>query len=266
MNPSTLIGMVGSVALLGIALFFTSDRPGIFLDPPAIAIVLGGTLAATFLSYPISELRRVFALVGRAMREHKVDTRHDIEELVGLSRLWIQGDLQAVEKALSCVTNPFLRTGVQMVLDRTPEEEIIDLMQWRIAHLRQREAAEAQLFRVMAAYAPAFGMIGTLLGLINLMGLVGGGDIGTMSAQLGIAFVATFYGVLLAHLVFKPIAVKLERRTEQRLVLMNMILEGISMMCVGRSPALMRETLKAFVAQYDDEIYDGKGTARPQAR
>jgi chemotaxis protein MotA len=101
----------------------------------------------------------------------------------------------------------------------------------------QREAAEAQLFRVMASYAPAFGMLGTLLGLMNLMDLLGDGDMGPSSArQLAIALITTFYGVLLANLLFKPIAVKLERRTEQRLVLMNMVLEGISMMCAGRSP------------------------------
>ena len=95
---------------------------------------------------------------------------------------------------------------------------------------------------------------------------VGDGDMGAIGSQLAIALVTTFYGVLLANLVFKPIAVKLERRTEQRLILMNMVLEGISMMCVGRSPALMRETLKAFVAQFDDEIYDGKGVPQPARR
>ena len=258
MNPSTLIGMVASVALMAVILLFGSDKPGNFLDLPSVAIVLGGTLAATFLSYPLREVLRVVKLVSHVLREDKLDSRHDIEELVGLSKLWVQGDLQAVEKALAYVTNPFLRTGVQLVIDRTPEEEIIDLLQWRIAHLRQRESAEAQLFRVMASYAPAFGMLGTLLGLINLMDLVGSGNMAAIGSQLAIALITTFYGVLLANLIFKPIAVKLERRTEQRLVLMNMILEGISMMCVGRSPSLMRETLKAFVAQYDDEINDAR--------
>ena len=122
----------------------------------------------------------------------------------------------------------------------------------------------------MASYAPAFGMLGTLLGLINLMDLVGAGDMKAIGAQLAVALVTTFYGVLLANLIFKPIAVKLERRTEQRLVLMNMVLEGISLMCAGRSPALMRETLKAFVAQYDDEIFgrapDTKKGCRPWPR
>jgi chemotaxis protein MotA len=260
-NPSTLIGMVASVLLMAVILMFASDDPLRFVDGPSLAIVLGGTLAATFLSYPLKEVLRVFHLVGQVLRQDRLDTRRHIEELVALSRLWMQGDLQAVERALGQVQNPFLRTGVQLVIDRTPEDEIVDLLQWRIAHLRSREAAEAQIFRLMASYAPAFGMLGTLLGLINLMDLVGAGDMKAIGQQLAIALVTTFYGVLLANLVFKPIAVKLERRTEQRLVLMNMVLEGISLMCAGRSPALMRETLKAFVAQYDDEIFDGAATA-----
>lgn len=257
MNPSTLIGMVASVLLMAVIVLFAADNPWVFLDGPSIAIVLGGTLAATFLSYPLREVLRVFHLVGHVMREERLDTRQDIEELVAISKLWIQGDPVAVEKALKQVNSPFLRTGVQLIIDRAPEDEIIDLLQWRIANLRSREMAEAQLFRVMASYAPAFGMVGTLLGLVNLMDVVGAGNLGAIGSQLAVALITTFYGVLLANLLFKPIAVKLERRTEQRLVLMNMVLEGISMMCAGRSPSMMRETLKAFVAQYDDEIFDG---------
>ena len=127
----------------------------------------------------------------------------------------------------------------------------------RVVVFAKGEMAEAAIFRTMASYAPAFGMVGTLLGLINLMDLVGAGDLGAIGRQLAVALMTTFYGVLLANLVFKPIALKLERRTEERLVLMNMVLEGISMMCAGRSPSMMRETLKAFVAQFDDEMFDG---------
>ena len=118
----------------------------------------------------------------------------------------------------------------------------------------------------MASYAPAFGMLGTLLGLINLMDLVGAGDMKAIGSQLAIALITTFYGVLAANLIFKPIAVKLERRTEERLIVMNMVLEGISLMCAGRSPSLMRETLRAFVARHENEIYDGNGrTAKGRA-
>lgn len=272
MNPSTLIGMVASVVLLAVVLFFSADNPLLFIDLPSLAIVLGGTLAATFLSYPLTEVLRVFGLIRTVMRNERMYTQKDLDELVQVSKLWIQDDPRAVERALQKVTNPFLRTGVQLVIDRTPEEDILDLLQWRISRLRAKEAAEAELFRVMASFAPAFGMIGTLVGLVNLMDILGQGDMRVIGGHLAVALMTTFYGILLANLVFKPVAVKLERRTEQRVALMNMILQGISMMCAKRSPSLMRETLKSFVAQYDDEIFDagngngGAGGAAAAAR
>lgn len=262
MNPSTLIGMVASFFLLAIVLFFAADDPRLYVDWPSLGIVLGGTLAATFLSYPLKEVFRVFGLIATVMRNERMYTQNDINELVLISRLWINGDLHAVERALENVTNPFLRTGVQLVIDQTKEEDILDLMQWRISRLRAREAAEAQLFRVMASFAPAFGMIGTLVGLINLMSLLGGGDLRAVGQQLAVALMTTFYGILLANLVFKPVAVKLERRTEARVVLMNMVLQGISMMCERRSPALMRETLNSFVEHHQNEIFDGRAPGK----
>lgn len=256
MNPSTLIGMVAGLSVLASVLFWSAEDPWLFLNPAGLAIVLGGTLAATFISYPLGEVLRVFRLFGTVLRNEKLYTQHDIDELVRISRLWIRGDLPAVEKELSRVDNPFLRAGVQMVVDMTPEEDILDFMQWRIARLKAREHAEAQLFRVMAGFAPAFGMIGTLVGLINLMFVLGEGDITVIGQQMAIALMTTFYGILLANLLFKPVAVKLERRTEQRVILMNMVMQGIAMMCKKRSPSLMRETLKSFVQSFDDEIRD----------
>ena len=257
MNPSTLIGMVASTLMLAVVLFFAANNPALYIDLPSIAIVVGGTMAATFLSYPLKEVLRVWGLLGTVIRNERLYTQKDIDELVQVSKLWAQDDPRAVERYLTKVTNPFLRSGVQLVIDRTPEEDILDLLQWRISRLKAQEAAEAQLFRVMASYSPAFGMIGTLVGLVNIMDILAQGDMGVIGPQLAIALMTTFYGVLLSNLVFKPVAVKLERRTEQRVVLMNMVLQGISMMCAKRSPALMRETLKSFVAHYEDETFDG---------
>ena len=202
-------------------------------------------------------------LVGQVMRQERLDTRGDIEELVAISRLWIQGDLAAVERALLKVNNPFLRTGVQLVIDRTPENEIIDLLQWRIAHMRSREMAEAQIFRTMASYAPAFGMLGTLIALINMMAVLGDGSMTTIGQHLAVGLMTTFYGILLANLICKPIALKLERRTARRVESMNMVLQGISMMCEKRGPAVVRETLNSFVLHVEDEIYDGGVAAAP---
>ncbi len=257
MNPSTLIGMLSGILLLATVLIFSTEDPSLFLNLPGLGIVLFGTLAATFISYPLREVVRIFSLLATVMRNERLYAKHDIEELIKLYRIWMSGDLKAVENALEQVANPFLKTGVQLVVDMTPEEDVMDLLQWRIARLRAREHAEAQLFRIMAGYAPAFGMVGTLVGLVNLMFLLGDGDITSIGQQMAIALITTFYGVLLANLIFKPVAVKLERRTEDRVVLMNTIMQGISMMNRKCSPALMREMLKSFMAHYQDEINDG---------
>src|SRR5690606_24635244 len=212
--------------------------------------------AATFIAYPLREVVRVFGLIRAIVRNERLYIDKDLEDLVEISRIWMQGDVRAVEQALERVSNPFLRNGVQLVIDNVPEQDILDLLQWRIARMKAREHAEAQLFRVMAGFAPAFGMLGTLVGLVNLLFLLGDGDMTAIGRQMALARMTTFYGVLLANLVFKPVAVKLERRTERRLVLLNTILQGISMMSQKRSPSLMRETLNAFVMEVQDEIID----------
>src|SRR5690606_6695694 len=238
MNPSTLIGLGAGLAVLASVLFWSAKDPWLFVNLPGLAIVAGGTLAATFISYPLSEVLRVFRLFGTVMRNEKLYTQHDIDELVRISRLWMRGELQSVEKELNRVDNPFLKAGVQMVVDMTPEEDILDFMQWRIARLKAREHAEAQLFRVMAGFAPAFGMIGTLVGLINMLTVLGDGNIQVIGQQMAIALMTTFYGILIANLVCKPIAVKLERRTAQRVLAMHTIMHGIAMMAERRSPAV----------------------------
>jgi len=263
MNPSTLIGIVVAVATLATALAFSATDLALYINLPGLVVVLGGTCAALFISYPLREVVRVFALVRTVFRSEQLDSRRDIDELVAMAQLWMNDDVHKVEQALHKVSNPFLRTGVQLVIDHTPEDQIIELLQWRIARLRAREHAEAQMFRIMAGFAPAFGMLGTLVGLINLMTVLGNGDMVVIGQQLAVALMTTFYGILLANLVCKPIAVKLERRTEQRLMLMNMVLQGISMMCARRGPAVVRETLNSFMMHFEDEVYDGGPAAKP---
>lgn len=254
MNTSTLIGMLASIALLATVLLFSAQSPDSFINLPGLAIVVTGTLAATFISYPMTEVLHVVRLVGIVFRRENTYTRDDIQELVALSRLWFQGKAREVEKALEGTRNPFLRTGVELVIANTKEEEILDLLRWRIARLRAREHAEAQIFRTMAIYAPAFGMIGTLVGLVNMLEVLDTSDMSIIGPSMGVALLSTLYGILLANVLFKPIAVKLERRTEQRLIAMNMVLEGVSLISRRRLPSFIEATLNSFMTHYEDEI------------
>ncbi len=255
MNSSTALGILTGVLLITLSVYLSAEEPGVFLNFPGLLIVVGGTIAATSISYPMQELRKVFRsfrLIWQH-REHPVD--EEIEEIVRVSILLGRGKLVEIENDLYKIYNPFLRTGIQLVIDRTPPEDIEAMLKWRIFKLKRKELAEAQVFRSMATYAPAFGMAGTLLGLVNMLYAMGGADFEIIGRNLGIALTTTLYGIVLANLLLRPAAIKLERRTEQRIMLMYMVLEGISMLGQHRNPSFIRETLKSFVAQYEDEIH-----------
>ncbi|WP_018880617.1 MULTISPECIES: motility protein A [unclassified Thioalkalivibrio] len=254
MNLSTLLGILGSLLVFGSVIAFSSQDLDAFLNLPGLGIVVGGTIAATLMSYPFHEVMRVFRAGANAVREERYDASQDLEEIVQVSRYWFSQNLQRIQDRLDQIRNPFLRTGIQLVIDDTPMDDVSDLLNWRMARLRAREQADAQMFRTMATYAPAFGMLGTLIGLINLLLTTESDDFTVIAVNLGIALITTFYGILLANLVFRPIAIKLERRTEERVVLMTMVLEGIMLMRKGRSPGYIRETLRSFMENHSDEI------------
>lgn len=229
MNLSTLLGIACGALVLSLSFWLTVDTAAIFINLPGLLLVLGGTLAATLISYPLGEVLRIFRVIITVFRTEQRYGREDIEEIVRVARLWFRGELRPVENELERIHSPFLRTGVQLILDGTPLDDILDLMRWRLARLKARERNEAQLFRTMAMFAPAFGMTGTLLGLVNMLSDMGTASFERIGANMAVALVTTFYGVLLANLVFKPIAIKLERRTDRRVAIMTMVMEGVTL-------------------------------------
>lgn len=168
--------------------------------------------------------------------------------------LLYQNKVLQVEDVIANLGNPFLRTGLQLVVDGVPVEDILNLLQWRITRLKAREHAEAQVYRVMGGYTPAFGMVGTLLGLVNMLYDMGADSFGSIGVNMAVALITTFYGIVLSNLIFKPIAVKLERRTEQRVALLSMVMEGVVLISENRTPSFIRETLLSFIAQDKDEV------------
>lgn len=256
MNPSTLIGMLGGLALIGTTLALSTENLATFLNLPGFLLVFGGTIAATFISYPMHEVLRVFRVFGIVLRNERLYAKKDVDELVDVAKLHFRGEINQADARITAIKNPFLRTGMQMVIDGASTDDTLTLLQWRIARMRARERAEAQVFRTMAMFAPAFGMLGTLIGLINMLHVMDAGGFEEIGKNMALALVTTLYGLLLANLFFKPVALKLERRTEQRVMVMNMMVEGIMMMKEQRSPAFIREILASFLAQNEDELRD----------
>ncbi|MFN4312068.1 MAG: motility protein A [Ferrovibrio sp.] len=251
---STIIGLVITAALVGFILFGSKSSASAYWDPGSLAIVLGGTVAAAFLSFRSAQL----ASIGRSLlaifrEEPPLGREVDILEQVALALQRHQ--LPQAEKIANSLNNPFLRLGLQLVIDRVSIEDVHHLLSWRIQKMVERETAEAKLFRTMAEFAPAFGMLGTLVGLVAMLGELGGGNLNAIGEGMALALITTVYGVILANLVFRPIAIKLEQRTAQRVAKLNMLLEGVSLLALGRGPTMVREAMNSFMRDYRDEIH-----------
>jgi chemotaxis protein MotA len=193
--------MVGGVALLVISIIATAKDASIFINLPGLLIVLGGTLAATLMSFPLKEVLRVFRVFRVfiiVLRNERSYEKGDIDEIVGIAMLLYQNKVLQAEDVIANLGNPFLRTGLQLVVDGVPVEDILNLLQWRITRLKAREHAEAQVYRVMGGYAPAFGMVGTLLGLVNMLYDMGGDSFGSIGVNMAVALITTFYGIVLS--------------------------------------------------------------------
>lgn len=254
MNYSTLLGILFSLLLLAFIILYAAQDPHSFINLPGLAIVIGGTLAALFLSFPLREIKHGIKSIKLFLFYESLDPQRDADEIIAVAKMWFRRETIAIEDKIDQIHNPYLKTGFQLVIDNTPIEDILAHLKWRIARLRAKEKAEADIFRAMALYAPAFGMLGTLVGLINMLQVLELKDISQISFNMAVALITTFYGLLLANLVFNPIAIKLERRTEHRVMIMSMVMEGIALIADRRNPSFIRETLNSFIAHYDNEL------------
>lgn len=254
MNTSSVLGIILGTLLLVVAIAYNTEDPYVFWNLPGLSIVLGGTISATLFSYPIHEVIRGLKNVGVVLKTERAYTREDLREIVEISRLWFAGNIAAVEKRMPHIHNQFLQNGVQMVVDGAPIEDIRELLQWRIDKLKAKEAVESHLFRSMAMYAPAFGMLGTLFGLVSMMQGMDDEGIGNIGRNMGFALVTTLYGIVFANLMFKPVAIKLERRTERRLMQMSVLMEGVTLLVLKRSPSFIDIYMDTYIADYEDEL------------
>ncbi len=249
---STSIGLTGAIGLLTFVILH-EGRDSRFIDATGIAIVFGGTIVAAFLAFRLAEIREALIAAVDVFREdHSLD--RDLADLVAFARATSRHAIADAETRLKAMRSPFLRLGLQMCLDGSPTDDILTVMNWRVQKFVEREAVPARLYRTLAGFAPAFGLLATLTGLIGMMGKLGTADVRAVGASMAIALLATFYGLVLANLIFKPVAIKLEQRTQRRVQMLNIMLAGIVLLRVGKSPAMIQDSLDAMLREVRDEV------------
>lgn len=258
LRQSTVMGLIaGALLVLGMAVM-SPEHIGVFFNVPGLLVVVGGTFAATLVSRPLSDVHAVLRELPALLRDEQPGTDAQTKQLLRFAEWYRLGNLRAAEHELNQVAHPFLYAGLRMLADGCQPQDLSKSLQWRMSGLRAREQGEAQILRTMAVFAPAFGMLGTLFGLVHMLSGLGESGLGEIGSSMAFAMITTLYGIVAANLFFKPLAIKLERRTHQRLMQMGMLMEGLLMVYEKRHPTLIRETLEAF------ELHRGPAATAPQ--
>ncbi len=253
MNKSTIFGFLGGVALLVGMIILSPESAGVFLNIPGLIVVIGGTLAATLISRPVSEVRTLLRKIPQLFRAEESTIDSDIGQLLQFAERYRYSNPRAAERALSAISNPFLSTGLRQTVEGSSPEDLTKSLQWRIAGVRSQENAQTQILYSMAAFAPAFGMLGTLFGLVHMLSGIGESGLNEIGGTMAFAMLTTVYGIVASNLVFKPLAIKLERQTSQHLMEMTALMEGILQVNEKRHPTLIRETLESYYAHFQPQ-------------
>ena len=221
-----------------------------FVDPASIFIVIGCTFAVLVASFPPSALKAVPKHFAVMMNTKRYDPMAIIDKLVELAQIARKNGLLALEERGNQEEDPFFKQCIMLIVDNNDADQAKEIMMNDIEQSVARHEDGAGMYEKASAVAPAFGMVGTLVGLINMLKAMdvesGGGDLGPAMAT---ALITTLYGCILAHMIFGPIATQLRRRDEEETLCKLIIVEGIMSIQSGANPKFLREKLLTFMGQ-----------------
>lgn len=246
MEKTTIIGIGAGLACIIISIAMSGDVMS-FVDIPSIFIVFGGVIASTIVSYPGKSLKTLKTVYMNAFKTKKIDLNEDIEMIIRIANIARREGLLALEDAMEDVDNPFLKKGIMLIVDGADTELVKNILETEITFIQERHGQGQAIILSMASYAPAFGMIGTLIGLINMLKDLS--DVDALGPGMAVALITTFYGVVLANLVFTPIAKKLKAQSDSEALQKELYMEGLLSIQDGENPRIIKDKLTSFIAR-----------------
>ncbi|NLW07564.1 MAG: motility protein A [Clostridia bacterium] len=241
----TIVGLVAGVGIIATALFLGGSI-GYFWSLNAVLITVGGSLAAALISHNYSDLKSFLPTLKQAFVNDLIEPEELIDVFSELARKARREGLLALEDDAERFNDPFFVKGIQMMVDAMEPETIREILQTDMEYMARRHEAGRGFFQTWGNLAPSFGLMGTLIGLIQMLAQLDNPE--TLGPSMALALVTTFYGALLGYLVLMPLAGKLKLRSDQELALHQMMLEGIISIQSGVNPRILEERLRSFVA------------------
>ncbi len=253
MDLATIIGIVIGSGLI-VFTIATGQGAEMFFHIPSLLIVGGGMIASTLISFTLKEVLGVVGIIRKAFFSDPADGAAMIEQIVALSKKARKEGLLAIDKDVNEITDSFLRGGMEMVVDGTEPELIRAVMETELSYTQSRHAKGAQILNAFGTYAPAFGMIGTLMGLVQMLSKLD--DPSKIGGGMAVALITTFYGSVFANLIFLPLAGKLQANSGTETIMKEMIIEGVLAIQFGEHPNTIHRKLSNFLAPKDRKQLD----------
>jgi chemotaxis protein MotA len=244
MDIATIIGLITGVSLVLWAITSKSSL-GPFIDPGSVAIVIGGAIAAVLISFPLKNALGVMGVLKKTLFAKPQNPMDLIKDLVRFAEVARRDGILALENVAAEISDPFITGGIQMAVDGTDPELVEQMMNAELDSVAQRHADGKAVLDAIGKYAPAFGMIGTLIGLVLMLQNME--DPASIGPAMAVALLTTLYGALLANLVALPLADKLGLRSQEELAMKEIVIKGIMAIQSGDNPRIVEQKLKTFL-------------------
>lgn len=248
MEISTIIGLVLGMAAIIISIFIDGGVSALksFVSLPSIFIVLGGVIAATFVSYPMNTIKNLGQYISQTFKAKPMDLPKDVDMIIDVANVARREGILSLEESLPADADPFLKKGIMLIVDGSDPSLVRNILEAEVDYINERHSVGIGVLESMSSYSPAFGMIGTLIGLINMLGSLDDPD--ALGPGMSVALITTLYGSFLANLIFTPLAKKLKSMNDDEYLRKQLIIEGLMSIQNGENPRIIREKLNSFLS------------------
>ena len=246
MDIATIIGVVLGFLVVVSAIVVGGGWQS-FVHIPSLAITIGGMLCATLIHFSLPQFLGIFSVIKKTIVTKIPSSSELVQNMVNFAAINRRDGALALEQEIPKIGDLFFVKGLQMLVDGQEPDAIRDLMSLEIDNLRDRHSTGKKILEFMGAAAPAFGMVGTLIGLVQMLKNLSSPD--QIGAGMAVALLTTFYGAFTANLIFIPLAGKLGIYSKAETTAMEMIVEGVCAIAQGDNPTTIREKMQAFISQ-----------------
>jgi chemotaxis protein MotA len=253
MDLATLLGLLFGAAFIVWGMLDGGGSISSFWSLSSLAVTVGGGIASTMIGFTMDDIKKVGKLLPLIFKKNEASPFQTIQMLVDMSQKARREGLLALESGQENIKEDYLRKALELVVDGVEPEIIRDSMQLELDNMGVRHGKGIAFFKTLAAEFPSWGMIGTMLGLINLLKALD--DPSTIGAAMSLALVTTFYGSVMSNWVCLPIATKLQQSSEEEIRLKEMMIEGVLSIQSGENPRIMEHRLKTFLSPDQREAY-----------